>query len=617
MDTKIGFHFNNANASLKIDGHQVDLAGPKDTKEVIGKDGRLKTIEGFVAQDGTFFQVKEGKTGGIDIIVRGTPEQLASYDFGVKNGSVSSARYGENSYRPGGPVAASDFTIKSGTSGEEILSEHGMVEKLPRVMIAPGSIKTDANGHLIQGLNDGLIEDHFSSSGNPPNREVSFQEEAQPEVHQYIPEWERNGGSNGASSRADVYEYPRPSAPDDGKPGEPAANEAQPDATKPQKDPKIYEYDGSEAIARAQAGKNGKADVENPASDFVVSGNPGSARIIENLEPGKRAPADSVDASSAIEAEAAVTMLEPEVKGQLAQLRERIANLPEELPGADLTDILDDAINRHATERWAIAGLKKPVIESYFKASREYKELKQTQNSAISELIAMVKDKLGKPNKPADLGLQQSKTAEIKDLTARLQESGEKLIPLKKDAQNLLARRDRNERNLVSVMDLVSNRLDELGVQNPTMVPGNIEIRENYFANPAVEPGGVQKSQRQEARAEKDNSKEQSIDPFAPDSSEVDSTGMATELKEKGLDESLLNESDFQVSGSDLRELEQIESRISRMTEENDDWIREELPELFTKELDENASQPLSAAELFRSAFPEQMAKIDRRKNPS
>lgn len=134
MDTKIAFHFNSANAALKIDGHRVDLAGPKDTKEVMGKDGRLKTIEGFVAQDGTFFQVKQGekaKNGGIDIIVRGTPEQVASYDFGVKNGSVSSARYGENSYRPGGQAAASDFTIQSGTSGEEILREHGLAEKQP------------------------------------------------------------------------------------------------------------------------------------------------------------------------------------------------------------------------------------------------------------------------------------------------------------------------------------------------------------------------------------------------------------------------------------------------------------------------------------------------------
>jgi len=150
---KIGFHFDSNNTALKIDGKKVNLADAK-TITIDDKAGGKKEIQGFIAQDGTIFQVKQGdkaKNGGVDIIVRGTPEQLASYDFGVKNGSVTSARYGENSYRPGVDVTPSNFTIQSGTSGEEILKAHGLVEKQPKVSKDPEAPVINKNNSAASG----------------------------------------------------------------------------------------------------------------------------------------------------------------------------------------------------------------------------------------------------------------------------------------------------------------------------------------------------------------------------------------------------------------------------------------------------------------------------------
>jgi ubiquitin C-terminal hydrolase len=126
---KIGFHFESANASLKIDGQKVNLDGDKDFMVVTGKDGNLKTIEGFLAKNGTFFQVKKGQQGGVDIIVRGSPEQLTSYNFRVKNGSVTKAKYGEDRFIPKEKPPASSFEIKAGTTQEEILKQFKLTSK--------------------------------------------------------------------------------------------------------------------------------------------------------------------------------------------------------------------------------------------------------------------------------------------------------------------------------------------------------------------------------------------------------------------------------------------------------------------------------------------------------
>lgn len=594
MDTKIGFHFNSANASLRIDGKQVDLAGPKDTKEVMGKDGRLKTIEGFVAQDGTFFQVKQGekaKTGGIDIIVRGTPEQLASYDFGVRNGSVSSARYGENSYRPGGQVAPSNFTIHSGTSGEEILREHGLAEKQPGVW-------KDPDAPVIN-------ENHFAPSGNPPEGVAAVGDQVRPEFYEYIPEWVRNG-RNGEAPREQVYEYLPPVAGNAHQPGTPPANEhpAPSEPPVPGNDSKIHEYDGTAAIARAQAaqaGMNGKADVENPASDFAVSGNPGSAPIIENLEPGKRGPANSVDASSA--AKSAEARLAPEVKEQLAQLRARIGNLPEGAWDRNLAGILDEAIIRHAVERSKIAGASGTVSESLRQAVNGHSALLEVHQNAIKDLTKMTRQQNGRLLKRGDLILQQSKTAELGRLTDRLQASGEKLIPLQKEAQNLIERSTLNDRNLESALGIVANRLDELGIQAPL---GSVTFSGDHFVASTAVDEGVQSPLKEGIQIHEDHipKPEPSIDPFTADFGNVDSTRMATEVGELDF---VSIESDISL----LQELEMLEAESAQEAVKNPESPSLEEDEAALKELESMASQAPSTDELFRQAFPDQSARVD------
>jgi hypothetical protein len=277
---------------------------------------------------------------------------------------------------------------------------------------------------------------------------------------------------------------------------------------------------------------------------------------------------------------------------------------------------------RHATERAAIASETGPVSESIRKVLSEYKELKQTHDSVIAELTTMLKNQQGKTLKQADLRLQQEKTVELRGLTASLQESREKLVPLQRDAQNLLSRRDRNDRNLESVMGMVSNRLNELGVQNPSMVPGNIQIQEDYFASSSSKEGAIQQPLQESLRIDKnDKPDDPSIDPFSADFGEVDSTRMATELEE-----TVLDGSESLVSDAELKELEVLEAQSlmesgnipdSPIVAEEGAFIPEDSQEISMEELDQIASQPLSPAELLRSAFPEQMARVDRKNNPA
>jgi hypothetical protein len=300
-------------------------------------------------------------------------------------------------------------------------------------------------------------------------------------------------------------------------------------------------------------------DAGKPSTEFVVSGNPGSTRIIENhFEPGNPPSANNADASAAARTQAAESRLAPEVKEHLSQLRERIGSLPEGSQDRDLGNILDGAIMRHATERTAIASETGPVSESFRKAFSEYKELKQTHDSAIAELTAMVNAQQGKTLNPADLRLQQEKTVELRVLTARLQESREKLELLQRDAQNLLSRRDRNDRNLESVMGMVSNQLNELGVQNPSMAPGNIQFDENYFAAPSVEEASAQEPMQEGIRTEKKDDPVSGI-PDEDVFSEIASTRMATDL----------GELDFEQIESDVALLEELENLGNESTDEH------------------------------------------------
>jgi hypothetical protein len=529
---KIGFHFESANASLKIDGKKVNLADAK-TITIDDKAGGHKEIQGFIAQDGTIFQVKQGdkaKNGGVDIIVRGTPEQLASYDFGVKNGSVTSARYGENSYRPGGEVAAHDFTIQSGTSGEEILKEHGLSEKPPKVSKDPEAPVINKNNSAASG------RDHTKTDTKKLQQETSdaitANRDRMREMMKGIPlvTADRKAPS---SPQSTAKTDPQPSVE---IPKMEAHSPVKDDVENPRieevpYDPKPSDIEQLEGIplpfARARSGNNGQVDSEKP------------------LVEGENPPGPSVPSKAAT----AEAKLPPKLREQLSELRERIGSLPEGDKGKDLAGVLDGAIMSHDTERTATASETGPASESFRKAFSEYKELKQTHGSAIAELTAMLKNQQGKTLKPADLTLQQEKTVELRVLTASLQESREKLEPLQRDAQNLLSRRDRNDRNLESVMGMVSNRLDDLGIQNPSMAPGNIQIREDYFAAPSVVEG---------ARTEKKEDSTLGI-PEEDGSIENASTRMATDL----------GELDFEQIESDVALLEELENLGNESTDED------------------------------------------------
>ena len=81
----ISFAFKGTAPSLTVKGTKVNLATSTDTLKL--PNG--KTISGFKADDGTFFQLKKKQSGGSEIVIHGEKANLKNWNFKVKGGALS------------------------------------------------------------------------------------------------------------------------------------------------------------------------------------------------------------------------------------------------------------------------------------------------------------------------------------------------------------------------------------------------------------------------------------------------------------------------------------------------------------------------------------------------
>lgn len=154
---RIAFSFKNT-PNLTIKGKKIDLARASDTMKL--PNG--KTIKGFRADDGTFFQLKKKGTGEnatTQVIVRGEAAKLRNWNFKVRNGALSKMslangkRYGTDS-----PVYSSKtqtFIFDSTTSWR---NNYGLKKLAPKTTELSVDTVTDSERPPVDPKRRKLIE---------------------------------------------------------------------------------------------------------------------------------------------------------------------------------------------------------------------------------------------------------------------------------------------------------------------------------------------------------------------------------------------------------------------------------------------------------------------------
>lgn len=109
MTDKLTFSFNGP-VKVRIGGQDIDLGAKSDALNYAGrnKDGPLA---GFKADDGTFFRLKDKGGGRVDVIVYGEPEKLAKYQFKVRSGDLTKARFADGGDFRRAAESARNFTL--------------------------------------------------------------------------------------------------------------------------------------------------------------------------------------------------------------------------------------------------------------------------------------------------------------------------------------------------------------------------------------------------------------------------------------------------------------------------------------------------------------------------
>ena len=131
MTDKLTFSFNGP-VKVRIGGQDIDLGAKSDSLTYAGrnKDGPLA---GFKADDGTFFRLKDKGGGRVDVVVYGEPEKLARYQFKVRSGDLTKARFADGGDFRRTPESARNFTLDgkalTGSQRDAFLRDNAFVAK--------------------------------------------------------------------------------------------------------------------------------------------------------------------------------------------------------------------------------------------------------------------------------------------------------------------------------------------------------------------------------------------------------------------------------------------------------------------------------------------------------
>jgi hypothetical protein len=113
MTDKLTFSFQGP-VKFRLGNTEIDLSKQSTEFNTARSGGKSEPLKGFQAADGTFFRLKKHASGdGVDVIVYGTPENLAKYQFKVKNGDLRKARFSDGAFgKDAGAAAAGSFKLK-------------------------------------------------------------------------------------------------------------------------------------------------------------------------------------------------------------------------------------------------------------------------------------------------------------------------------------------------------------------------------------------------------------------------------------------------------------------------------------------------------------------------
>jgi len=99
MTDKLTFSFQGA-VKVRIGNTDIDLEQATEEFQYEGRNSAKKdALRGFEAGNGVFFRLKKHLDGKVYVIIYGPPEQLAKYQFSVKGGDLSRARFAQGEFR--------------------------------------------------------------------------------------------------------------------------------------------------------------------------------------------------------------------------------------------------------------------------------------------------------------------------------------------------------------------------------------------------------------------------------------------------------------------------------------------------------------------------------------
>jgi hypothetical protein len=126
---KLTFQFNQK-AEFRHEGKKIDLEKAKDELKVIGKDGKEKTIKGFLGSDGLFYALKKTQNG-VQINVYGEPADMKKQQFHVNGGDITRARFNDIRYRKDDPddTAPKQFQVSGTGDPDKFAKLYGLIRR--------------------------------------------------------------------------------------------------------------------------------------------------------------------------------------------------------------------------------------------------------------------------------------------------------------------------------------------------------------------------------------------------------------------------------------------------------------------------------------------------------
>jgi len=173
MTDKLTFSFQGP-VKFRLGNTEIDLSKQSTEFNTARSGGKSEPLKGFQAADGTFFRLKKHASGdGVDVIVYGTPENLAKYQFKVKNGDLRKARFSDGAFaKDAGAAAAGSFKLKGssldGAHRAKSLKTLGLTQLPPASPKQAGPSQVSKQAEQVDSSQH--VQNHSASSKDPGSK---------------------------------------------------------------------------------------------------------------------------------------------------------------------------------------------------------------------------------------------------------------------------------------------------------------------------------------------------------------------------------------------------------------------------------------------------------------